>query len=73
MRTELQQITLKGITDAGTDDAGRCDCGWSGRHGFAYMELLHKEKLGPLEMHNTALSQVLKQLGNMDNPTIPRT
>ncbi|KAF2807528.1 uncharacterized protein BDZ99DRAFT_392986 [Mytilinidion resinicola] len=72
MRTKLQKILLDGASDAGTDDHCNCSCGWSSQHGFAYMKLLQKEELGPLQTLSTTISGVLEKLENMNDPTIPR-
>jgi len=71
MRIELQDILLDGTKDAGTEDNHNCSCGWSSRHSSAYMQLLQKEELWPLQMVHTTISQVLEKLERMDDPTIP--
>lgn len=72
MHTELQQILLDGTTSAGTDDNHDCNCGWSSQHGFAYMKLLMKEELLPLEVLNSTISEVVEKLEKMNDPTMPR-
>ena len=71
MRTELEQILIEGMTDAGKNDDQHCKCGWSSRHIFSYMKLLENEKLGPVQMLDTTISQVVERLEVMNDPALP--
>ena len=72
MRTELEQILIEGMTDAGTDDGRNCNCGWSSRRGFSYMRQLQKEKLWPVQMLDTTISQVVERMEVMNDPALPQ-
>ncbi|KAI2481028.1 btb poz domain-containing protein [Pyrenophora tritici-repentis] len=70
IRIELQQLLFQGSFYAGTDDR-RCTCGWGSCHNLAYNELLRERHLEPSQISTGKVSQVLQQLEEMPDPTMP--
>jgi hypothetical protein len=72
MRTELQQIVIDGATEAGVEDHHKCDCGWSSCHSLAYLILIQRERVHPIQMLDRSVSQLVETLEQMDDPRMPQ-
>jgi hypothetical protein len=69
LRTEIQQLLVKGATSCGSDNSG-CSCAWSSRLSLAYMELLQTTQLQPQNLHGMSLTQILYKVDRMSDPTV---
>lgn len=64
----LQEVLLNGDTRI----CSGCSCGWTSRYAFAYLQLLEREGLSPINVLDYQIWRALRRAEQLNDPTPPK-